>query len=74
MAANEHRLVPIEELAKQLGVRRRTLDRITVEREIPRLRYPGDRKTYVDEVAVRAHDGSQLRLGGLRALLDAREL
>jgi hypothetical protein len=46
--------VRLSDLAEAVGVERRTLDRIALERDIPRLKYAGDRRTWVSEAAMRA--------------------
>jgi hypothetical protein len=47
-------LKPLDELVASLGVPYRTLNRIISERGIARQKFPGDRRTWVDEDDVRA--------------------
>ena len=53
-ASGRDGLVALVDLAKELEVDRRTLDRACEETGIERRKFIGDRKTYVDGAALRA--------------------
>jgi len=60
-ASGRDGLVALIDLAKELEVDRRTLDRACEEAGIERRKFIGDRKTYVNADAVRAEMSSSRR-------------
>lgn len=46
-------LVPLVTLAEEFGVERRTLDRVASDEAIERLKFAGDRRTWVPEAEMR---------------------